>query len=567
MLSKLYKLDNKINKKLDAIDNRLTLVLLISIATCLIKVTAFYSSYSFGEVWFEEGYLYYGSVINHGFFKNLIIDDASYLNTLPKIVSIILIKIFGVTSYFPYLFKIINIYIFSLFISLLLLKEFDEYFGSKFLRIIAVILITLFPHYDMSNPVNSSYACIVPIMWFLIKFNSKDDIKYKLYPLYIISIPIAFICKPLISISTIPVILILISKKLYNKDYKNIFFLLFVISCSVFHFIYIKYMNDLHVYPINDDYFDISFSVENILKIINFVISSIGISLMGYMYLVVDENSLLYITLSYIIGLTIIVYSSLFLIKLYNIKKLGSTSNAIFLLLWISLFLHACAAIWNHIYPVYSQESLYKISKHFLNRQWWTIFSTSLMIYLFLINNCKTKLYNIFDQKIFHKIFLIIILILSTVFFERKIDGWSKHSYRNAPKDDLLSSDWKNYTSSNIGNDCILTNHFPYYSIYCTVLDSQEHHYVSNKKYFDDYILSKKERNYNFLIARINATDKSCKDLKIVINNKESIQPEFTPNSRFYIFKLDKDRIANKPINIESSCAKGAWIWLARRDK
>lgn len=209
-------------------NHRPIFVLLAAVTIFLVKIILGYSFYSLGEVWFDEGINFYYAAQKYGFFRNILIDDASYLSLIPRIITIITVKLFHADLYFPQIFKIANIFIATLLISLLLMEEFDDLFGSFWVRLFVVLLIVFFPHVDMYNSTNSPYANIIGVIWFLSFLGGQKKYKFGFFVslFYFLIIPIIFIAKPLISFAAIPILMFVIWGKITtkHKDYAKLFF-------------------------------------------------------------------------------------------------------------------------------------------------------------------------------------------------------------------------------------------------------------------------------------------------------------------------------------------------------
>lgn len=530
---------------------RAALILLIGTIICALKIFLAYSPYSLQEVWFDEGINFYYAAVKYDFWRNFLVDDASYLSMVPRLVAVFIIKVLQANLYFPQLFKILNIFIFSIFISLLLAKSFDEYFGNFYLRLAVIFLIAFFPHMDLSYAANSAYGNLIAIIWFFCFFKGKKKANLnslaKLF--YFLLIPIIFITKPLISFAAIPVLILIIYQKFREeeKDLLKIYLALEALFSTLFQFIYVKYLKSFHEFALSNDYFDFSLSFVKIWKIIEFTFSSAGLALQGHNFLLFKSPFL-----SYPLGLIFCFCAVVFLSL--RLKKFSfDIVSEIFLFLWIVIAFHAFAAMSNTVYP-FASTNFFKLSKNLFHRQWWPIFSSVLLLYILMIKNWQQTPICFIKLKLFHHQIFLLLIILIGLFGIRKVDYFSKSPFSNSAQNDILPSSWRNYLQSEIADECILTNHFPL-AISCEILSPENEKYVEIEK---DLIA--KPEDADFVILKLDERENTCHELSLISPSK-IILPEFIPSkTRYFIFRVDLNSF-----RISSNCLEGAWIWFGKK--
>lgn len=429
----------------------------IFIVIASLRIIPFYSYDVLINSWAEE-HFYRNFAIHCSTLRNLFIADAGYLNMLPRVIALFLAKVLHIHthSYFYAMFKILNVLVLAAFLCCFLSRDFEKVFGdNRDIRLGVLLLLALFPHSDMSASFNSGYASIVPLMWFIIRFDDDRPVSYLYYPLYLFGIVLVFVCKLSIVCSTIPIMFIVLLKKMLTKNYTNFFLICFATACSVTSIVYSLYFKELYLSGPMDGYIVPQFTVQGIWGIIDFILQSTGISLLGYAWRADNINFFAVRTIVYFFGVIFVCYSFAFVFYRHNIKQFLCTKNIVMMFLCSNIVIHAMLNSWNTYYHFY--DGVFKMDRYLFHRQWWPIFASTLMAYVIIFN----RFLSVSKFTKYIRWFMGAVFVLSMIAFVEKIAHDKVWKWR--PNTDYIIhiDDWKyNSEERNAPNLCKVDNIF-----------------------------------------------------------------------------------------------------------
>lgn len=175
-------------KILDIQYRRINYYICMSVIGTVTMIMCFFPSASVAaENYAEAATNYFMAAYEKGWIESLKQLDAGYLPLLPRIISLILVKILHVGTSFAIITQWIAIILLALFTSLFNLKTFRQLIPSDFIRFIVgfVIGTGLFHDYELFMFINFSYLALVPCLLVMF-FNLENMKKWKIVLLAIV---------------------------------------------------------------------------------------------------------------------------------------------------------------------------------------------------------------------------------------------------------------------------------------------------------------------------------------------------------------------------------------------
>ena len=551
--------------------NRSWLVLgFIAFSTFLI-IDIYWSFYSINELWFEENNNYFYHEFSH---KPFYEDTSGYLNLLPRLLSFLIMLILKPDQYrfFAIIFKVSNIIVFSLMISVLLSKTFDYYLGPNLvLRALIAFLIILFPHHDIGYPFNSSLATLIPTLHIFLLLSDREKISKFTIIVYFIASPIIFVSKLIVVFASIALFCYSLVISTYRKSYAKILLSIFILTSAAFSIWYYKYyFSETFV---NDKAFEVGF-LKLLFNAVITSISAVGLSLSGY-YFKLNNHGNFFIILSMFTGFVAscaILIATFFSFKKEQYQHFIKFFCALLLVIGIS-----CISMLTNRHGYHNSSlMMYEIDRYFLHRYvFFSVISTLLCILCLITNYKELPIINLMAKILLTASFILSVYICMNV-ARGKISDYAvaKKPFLESAKDDRMISDFAAQSSSNLFKDG-----YAFSNTYDVKL--QEVSFKGNVKntvkidHSEDYI-----RNYHrrlspdkirYLLLKIDGLPNLCNDVELEIkvkNNTYFARPQYIPTrSRFFIFKLNKELASNDPATSISfkkikGCSQINKVWV-----
>lgn len=188
------------------------------------------------ELWAELATNFYHNARYSSFYENIWVTDAGYLPWLQRFISVIIIKVFKMYDYFPYICQFIGISLISFFCSLINLFQFRKIIKTDFTRfVISIVLgLGLFSQYDEFTFINFSYYGIFFIV--LSFFFNKEKLS-TLQFLFFLFFSVLTINAKGYFIVTLPIFLIHLTYYIWRKQRREIIYNLIMIFAISIQFI------------------------------------------------------------------------------------------------------------------------------------------------------------------------------------------------------------------------------------------------------------------------------------------------------------------------------------------
>lgn len=272
-----------------------------------------------GQVWYEEGEIYFFSSKYRDFLSALTSHDFNYINLIPNLVSIALVGGRGgeiSLLYFPYLFKIINWIVFSFCCTLLVSERFVYILPRLRDRALLALLFCAYPHVDFNLPYNSTYGAVFVFLWLGSSVDRKNDPVWLFWLECCVAMLFAF-AKPVIVYAAIPYIFLCLLFAAKVKCFRSVVIFVWAIISLI-----IAKISLLPLVATNP------FSLNLILDASTRVLETIFISLSGYFSLPVLDGLISKDALYVVPMLELVLYTSFIYYRktsiLNRLRSLGS---------------------------------------------------------------------------------------------------------------------------------------------------------------------------------------------------------------------------------------------------
>ncbi len=552
---------NNINEKIS--QHRLGFQFLLTTIISFILLTTYWNSYSIMQLWFEEGSNYYYTAMNSDHWWQILgKNDSGYFNTIPRLFSLILAK-FDFNQYFPILFKTLNIIAFSTMISMLLYKRFDNYFGQNLIfRILIILCLGLFPHSDFGFPFNSSYACIIPILYIVSEMLEKKLFnRWKTF-LYFSILPILLFSKisaALFGLVAFPYCFL----RLYMRTNKSGMFLaVWATLCCLIQIFYV----DLFFRDIFMDTAKIS-TMKLLYSVPVISLSMVGVFFWGFGYRFQSDPSFAlskifpsfemhspyFIVGTLITGVLLGIGLIYCCLRLYRNRKYHIIEMTVLLCGLIGII--ALQYYLNRYLPdnIKSPLLFYYLSPYFIHRQIWHGFcAVILIVAIFVFNENRRVIWQ-------YMFAFIMVISLSAYFFINKYNIMGSPFSINA-SNDPYATDWEQMYKYPIFKKMTVINHFS--SIHVFESKNIEEPNISARMYetpveinFDescnlhiDY--ARCSRGELMAVLIIDGKPEEIQHIALTATTSGGILKEILPiyypkKSRYYYFDLGKNDICN----------------------
>ncbi|MBI5207394.1 MAG: hypothetical protein HY934_06335 [Candidatus Firestonebacteria bacterium] len=201
------------------------------------------------EVYAEAGTNFFANAYTNDVWTNLTAHDAGYLPLFQRIISLIVLKVFGITKNFPYVVQFISLFFIAFFSSIINLRSFRSLIESDAIRFIAGITIGLYPSYEVFTFVNYGYFGASFILFMM--YYDKENLKLSIYiPILILNF-LLFVVKPHFLVF-VPFYIFLLIYSITKKQIKNIMYYASGIISAILQYITLK-SNSNSVWKVNMD--------------------------------------------------------------------------------------------------------------------------------------------------------------------------------------------------------------------------------------------------------------------------------------------------------------------------
>lgn len=129
--------------------------------------------------------------------KFLFYPDAGYINLLPKLTAFFILRILGITTIYPFIFKFLSLFLSAFSLMIFISERFSCVLPLVKLRLALCIFIFLFPENDFFAAYNSSHFIIFFLIYYLIIFVDEIQLSNSLFWFIILTAPIAILAKPI----------------------------------------------------------------------------------------------------------------------------------------------------------------------------------------------------------------------------------------------------------------------------------------------------------------------------------------------------------------------------------
>ncbi len=189
-----------------------------------------YPSLSYkAEVWAETGSNFFVYADQLPLLECLMQADAGYLPLLPRIVSILVVQLFGIREYFPITVQLISLCFVAGFASILTWSKLRILFPNDLLRLLLSISIAALPAYELFTFINFSYFAIIPTM--LMVAIDKSILSYRSWFLLLFAVLCGILSKATFIILLPPVTILFIWHLSKGKTKEYIFYGLILLAC------------------------------------------------------------------------------------------------------------------------------------------------------------------------------------------------------------------------------------------------------------------------------------------------------------------------------------------------
>ena len=183
------------------------------------------------EMWAEAGTNYMYTALYEDVLTNLNTSDFGYLPLQPRLISMLLVKVFGVEQYFPVFSQIIALLFIAFYVSFINLTIFKRIIPGNFIRFILSISIGLFPDYEIFTFLNFSYFGF--LICFLLLFIEKDKISNRFY-VFLLIITVLLLCSKATFIIFFPLYGLFFLYYFYHKNRKEyIFYAILLLAIGI----------------------------------------------------------------------------------------------------------------------------------------------------------------------------------------------------------------------------------------------------------------------------------------------------------------------------------------------
>jgi hypothetical protein len=173
------------------------------------------------EAWAEVGTNYLQNALSKDFFTNLGSADAGYLPLLQRLISVMVVQVFGIVESFPIVVQLIGLLFIAFFAAFINLKYFRTIFPDDRVRFVLSITGGLVPDYELYTFINFPYFGF--LLCLLILFIEKDKITKPFY-LFILVLAVLIVCSKAVFIIFAPVYGLFFLYYIYKKNRKEFLF-------------------------------------------------------------------------------------------------------------------------------------------------------------------------------------------------------------------------------------------------------------------------------------------------------------------------------------------------------
>jgi len=308
-------------------------------------------------------------------------------------------------------------------------------------------LCALFPHIDFGFPFNSSYACLIPILYvFSELFEGVFLSQAKLF-CYVILFPFLFISKLPYALLGLPVLAYCAVRSRYFKRYTHSYLSLWGLFCCVMQIFYYCFFFR-NFYMAHTQPQSLIAFITNIAGIFD---AMIGMSALGYGFKLVHNYGIFAQIITLTLGVVCLAIVGKTTYHAYSLGKIYVIEMMVTLLGLIGV--NALLLDLNGSYE-HAWNLLYVLPHYFYHRHLWCGFAGTILLLAVAINHSASKL------KYCLLAYLFLVTLVSFVKFN-VIQKYSADSHISLnPQEDLLASDWRSMSKVPLLNQLIIVNNY-----------------------------------------------------------------------------------------------------------